>query len=110
MDLLELLIALTVAGICGAIAQVLVGVNLRGLNVTLSAVIIGVLGAFIGGWLYRRLGLAEFAALEIGNVRMDLVWTIIGALIFLGLLQLIRGGRDLFGTGRGHQGQGGSSS
>ncbi len=55
----------------------------------------GLVGAFIGSWLARTFGLPELLTLTFGDVRVELIWTIVGAVILVGLVALFRrsGGR-----------------
>jgi uncharacterized membrane protein YeaQ/YmgE (transglycosylase-associated protein family) len=90
MGLGEFLILLIIAGICGSLAQALVGYSRGG---CLVAVVIGFIGALLGTWLAGKLGLPELLALNIGGSRFPIVWTIIGASLFVAVLALISGRR-----------------
>ncbi len=86
-SLVEILVWLLVAAICGAIAEALVGFSPGGL---LASIAIGLVGAFIGTWLAATLGLPPLLTLTFGDVRVELVWTIVGAALLVGILSLIR--------------------
>ena len=64
MSLIELLILLLVAGICGSIAQSLVGHSRGG---CLVSIILGFIGALLGTYLARLSGLPDFLAISIGG-------------------------------------------
>ena len=64
MSLLELLVLLVIAGIAGAIAEFLVGFSPGGF---LVSIIIGAVGAFIGTWLARQLGLPPLLTITINE-------------------------------------------
>ena len=64
MTILDFLLLLLVAAICGAIAQALVGVSVGG---CLVSAIVGFIGALIGLWLARELSLPEVLTIHIGN-------------------------------------------
>lgn len=88
MSLVELLLLIIVGAICGAIAEMLVGYSPGGF---LASVVIGFLGAVIGGWLAPRLGLPSLLAVNIGGYTIEILWAIIGAVILLLILSLFRG-------------------
>lgn len=86
MTLVEFLLLLLVAGICGSIAQSLVGYTHGG---CLVSIVLGFIGALLGLWLARVLGLPELLAIRFGNQPFPILWSIIGASIFVALLSLI---------------------
>ena len=86
MDVVELLILLLVAGICGAIGQAITGFSRGG---CLAAVGVGFIGAIIGAWIGRRMGLPEVFALQIGTVRFPIVYSILGSALFVALIALL---------------------
>ena len=88
MSLLELIVLLVIAGIAGAIAEFIVGFTPGGF---LVSIIVGVLGAYLGGWLARELHLPSFLRITVGTQTIELVWTILGALVLVGLLSVLRG-------------------
>ena len=90
MGLGQFLILLIIAGICGSLAQALVGYSRGG---CLVSIVIGFIGALLGTWLAGKLGLPELLALDIGGSRFPIVWTIIGASLFVAVLALISGRR-----------------
>ena len=57
MTLMAFLILLLIAGICGAIGQAITGFDLGGILVTIA---VGFIGAVLGGWLARTLGLPRY--------------------------------------------------
>lgn len=90
MGLGQFLILLIIAGICGSLAQALVGYSRGG---CLVSIVIGFIGALLGTWLAGKLGLPELLALNIGGSSFPIVWTIIGASLFVAVLALISGRR-----------------
>ena len=64
MTVLDFLVLLVVASICGAIGQALVGYSVGG---CLVSSVVGFIGALIGGWLGRTFGLPEILAVSIGG-------------------------------------------
>jgi uncharacterized membrane protein YeaQ/YmgE (transglycosylase-associated protein family) len=88
MSLLELLVLLVIAGIAGAIAEYIVGFTPGGF---LVSIILGVIGAYIGSWLAHQLNLPSLLPITVGKQTIELVWTILGALVLVGLVSLLRG-------------------
>jgi uncharacterized membrane protein YeaQ/YmgE (transglycosylase-associated protein family) len=88
MSLVELLLLILVGAICGVIAEMLVGYSPGGF---LASVVIGFLGALIGTWLARQIGLPSVLAVRIGGYTIEILWAIIGAIILLLILSLFRG-------------------
>jgi uncharacterized membrane protein YeaQ/YmgE (transglycosylase-associated protein family) len=87
--LVEALVWLIVAAICGAIGSALVGYSPGGLIVSIA---IGLVGAVIGSWLARQLGLPSVLQFSYDGTTIELLWTILGATLFVGLLSLLRWG------------------
>lgn len=90
MTLIELIILLIIAAVVGFVAQSLAGYWRGGL---LLAIVLGFVGALVGIWLARRLGLPELLTITVGGVSFPLLWAIIGAALVVGLAGLLfRGG------------------
>jgi len=83
MTILEFLILLLVAGICGSLARALVGYSHGG---CLVSVALGLIGALLGTWLARALGLPELLSLQLGGETFPVLWSIIGAALFVAVL------------------------
>ena len=91
MGLLEFLVLLLVAGICGSLAQALVGYSRGG---CLVSIVLGFIGALLGSWLARMLKLPELVNLQFGyHQPFPVIWSIIGAALFVAVLALISGRR-----------------
>ncbi len=90
MNIGELLILLVVAGICGSLAQAIVGYSRGG---CLVSIVLGFIGALLGTWLARLVGLPEIFTLQFGTQGFPVVWSIIGAAIFVAVLGFLRSGR-----------------
>lgn len=96
MTLIDFLILLAIAAICGAIGQSLAGYSLGG---CLVSIIVGFIGAYIGMWLAGKLGLPEFFAVSIKGKAFPIVWSVIGSALFTLIVALIRRafvGRDRY--------------
>jgi uncharacterized membrane protein YeaQ/YmgE (transglycosylase-associated protein family) len=87
MSFWEFIILLVVAGICGSIAQAMTGFSRGGCLVSIA---LGFIGAVLGTWLARSLNLPELFTIQIGNqAAFPIVWSIIGASLFVALLALL---------------------
>ena len=87
MTIFEFLVLLLVAGICGSLAQSLVGYSHGG---CLVSIVLGFIGALLGTWLAREAGLPELFSIQIGGRTFPVIWSIIGAALFAALLALIK--------------------
>jgi uncharacterized membrane protein YeaQ/YmgE (transglycosylase-associated protein family) len=86
MDIVEFLILLLIAGICGAVAQAIAGFSRGGL---LVAIAMGFIGALLGVLLQRNTGLPEIFVIQVGNVAFPIVWSIIGGVLFAVIVGLL---------------------
>ena len=86
MDIVDLLILLLVAGICGALGQAITGFTRGGCLVSIA---LGFIGAVIGMWLARKLGLPEVFALTVGTATFPIIWSIIGSALFVAVVSLL---------------------
>ena len=86
MTLLDVLILLLVAGICGALRQAIAGYSRGGCLVSIA---LGFVGALLGMWIARLMGLPELFPVRIGGTSFPIIWSIIGSALFVALLTLI---------------------
>jgi uncharacterized membrane protein YeaQ/YmgE (transglycosylase-associated protein family) len=86
MTLLELVVYLVIAGICGAIARAVAGGTGGGFVISL---LVGFLGAFIGTWLARQLHLPSFFVVTIAGSPFPIVWSIVGGIVLVGVAHLL---------------------
>jgi uncharacterized membrane protein YeaQ/YmgE (transglycosylase-associated protein family) len=92
MALWDFLVMLLVAGVCGSIGQAIGGFSRGGCLVSIA---LGFIGALLGVWIARTMGLPEVLAINIGGKSFPIVWSIVGAAIFVAVLGLISGrGKD----------------
>ncbi|HEX9739653.1 MAG TPA: GlsB/YeaQ/YmgE family stress response membrane protein [Ignavibacteriaceae bacterium] len=82
----ELLLLFLIAGITGSIGQALTGFSRGG---CFLSIVVGFIGALLGTWIARELNLNEFFVINIGDVAFPVLWAIIGAAIFTGILSLL---------------------
>lgn len=92
MNILQLLILLFIAGVCGSIARALVGTTRGG---CLVSIVLGFIGALLGTWLAQQAGLPEFLAIPVGGKSFPVIWSVIGASLFVAVLALISGRKRL---------------
>jgi len=85
MSLMDFLLLLIVAGICGSIGRALAGYSRGG---CLVSIVLGFIGALLGRWLADRLGLPELFTVDIGDRPFPIIWSIIGASLFVAVLSL----------------------
>jgi len=86
MTLIDLLILLLIAGICGSIGRAISGYSHGGCLVSIA---LGFIGAFIGMFIARKLGLPELFVLKIGTTSFPVIWSIIGAALFVAVIGLL---------------------
>jgi uncharacterized membrane protein YeaQ/YmgE (transglycosylase-associated protein family) len=86
MTLLDLIVLLVIAGICGALGQAITGFTRGGCLVSIA---LGFVGALLGMWLSRQLGLPELFAIQIGTTNFPIIWSIIGSALFVAVIALI---------------------
>ena len=82
----SIVITILIAGLCGALAQLVVGYTRGG---CLGALLFGLVGGLIGSWLASQLRMPPVLMLY----GVDVVWTTVGAAVFVALLSLALGGR-----------------
>ena len=84
MDLLTWIIVGLVAGVLASLVMGGTGFGIIG------DIIIGIVGAFVGGWLFRSLGVTT----PMGGLAGVIFVAFIGAMVLIFVLRLIRGGRS----------------
>ncbi|HEY8227498.1 MAG TPA: GlsB/YeaQ/YmgE family stress response membrane protein [Pyrinomonadaceae bacterium] len=86
MTLIDVLILLLVAGVCGALGQAIAGYSRGGCLVSIA---LGFVGALLGLWLARKMGLPELFNVRIGDTNFPIIWSIIGSALFVAVLSLL---------------------
>ena len=84
--LVQLLVLLLIAGVCGALGQAIGGYSHGGCLVSIA---LGFIGALLGTWLAGMLHLPELVSIPVGGTNFPVVWSIIGAALFVALINLI---------------------
>ena len=87
MTVVSLLLLLLVAGVCGSVGQAIAGYSRGGCLVSIA---LGFIGALLGMWLAGALRLPEVFAFRIGGQSFPIVWSIVGAALFMAVLGLFR--------------------
>jgi uncharacterized membrane protein YeaQ/YmgE (transglycosylase-associated protein family) len=83
MDVLTWIIVGLVAGLLASLAMGGIGYGIFG------DIIVGILGALIGGWLFARMGWSS----PFGGIAGAIFVAFIGAVVLLLIIRLIRGAR-----------------
>jgi uncharacterized membrane protein YeaQ/YmgE (transglycosylase-associated protein family) len=86
LSLPALLILLVIAAVCGALGKALAGEVRGGL---LVSIVLGFVGALLGPWVAGKLELPEPFLISIGGHPFPVLWSIIGAALFVALIHLV---------------------
>ena len=84
--LLNFLILLIIAAVCGAIGAALAGYTSRGCT---TNIILGFIGALIGTWISNILKINDFLYWE----RIPIFWSIVGSAVFVAFISILTRGR-----------------
>jgi uncharacterized membrane protein YeaQ/YmgE (transglycosylase-associated protein family) len=82
MTVLEFILYLIIAGVCGAVARAVAGGSRGGF---VLSILLGFLGAFVGSWLARLLHLPTFVVVAVAGHPFPIVWSVIGGIILVAL-------------------------
>ncbi len=83
--LLGLLVFIIIAAVCGAIGRAIAGDVRGGLIVSIA---LGFVGAMLGPWIASQLRLPEPLMVEVSGHPFSILWSIIGAALFVALIHL----------------------
>jgi uncharacterized membrane protein YeaQ/YmgE (transglycosylase-associated protein family) len=86
MSLLDFVILLVIAAIAGSLGQMIAGYSLGG---CLVSIVVGFIGALVGLWLARLLGLPELFPITVGGQTFPIIWSIVGSAIFSAIIGLL---------------------
>jgi uncharacterized membrane protein YeaQ/YmgE (transglycosylase-associated protein family) len=86
MSLLGFVVLLIIAAVAGTIGQAIAGYSTGG---CLVSIVIGFIGAYLGLWLARSLGLPELLTINIDGQPFPVVWSIIGSALLALLFGLL---------------------
>lgn len=90
LTLTGLLILLVVAGVCGAIGRAIGGGTRGGVLVSIA---VGFVGALLGSFIAGYFRLPELLTVSIEGRGFPILWSIIGATLFVAFVHLLSGGR-----------------
>lgn len=82
MTLLEFVVYLVIAGVCGAVARALGGGTAGGFIIS---ILLGFLGAFVGTWVARMLHLPQLLIIAVAGHPFPIVWSVLGGLILVAI-------------------------
>jgi len=89
ITLTGLLILLIIAGVCGAIGRAIGGGSAGGFLVSIA---VGFVGALLGTFIATHMHLPELLMVSVDGRAFPILWSIIGAAVFIALIHLISGG------------------
>jgi len=85
-----LIVLMVIAAVCGAVGKAIAGGAPGGL---ITSIALGFVGALLGPWLAQQLRLSEPLVLTVSGRSFPVVWSIVGAALFVALLHLVSGRR-----------------
>jgi uncharacterized membrane protein YeaQ/YmgE (transglycosylase-associated protein family) len=77
--MMQILLLLVIAFICGALSQSLAGYSRGG---CLATIALGFIGALLGSWIAQKMGLPELLSIPVGDSKFPVIWSILGGAIF----------------------------
>ncbi len=92
MSVIQFLLLVLVAAICGAIGQSLAGYSLGG---WLVSAVVGFVGALLGLWIARELHLPEVLTVQVGGEAFPILWSIVGSILLALVVGLLTRRRRL---------------
>jgi uncharacterized membrane protein YeaQ/YmgE (transglycosylase-associated protein family) len=81
-----LIVLIIIAAVCGALGQALAGRVRGGFIVSM---VLGFIGAVVGPWIAHQLKLPEPFVLNISGQSFPVLWSIIGAAVFVAIIHLV---------------------
>jgi uncharacterized membrane protein YeaQ/YmgE (transglycosylase-associated protein family) len=96
LTLPELLLLILIAAVVGAIGRRIAGGTRGGL---LVSIVVGFIGTLFGPWIAHQLHLSEPLIVRVDGHAFGLLWSIVGAAIFVALVHATSGRR--YGRRRG---------
>jgi uncharacterized membrane protein YeaQ/YmgE (transglycosylase-associated protein family) len=83
MTIWHFLLLLVVAGLCGSLGRAMAGTSRGG---CLGSIALGFIGALLGTWLARVLGLPGILVFSIDGQPFPVIWATLGAALFVAIL------------------------
>ena len=85
-----LIVLIVIAAICGGIGRAIAGGTRGGAVVSIA---LGFIGALFGPWVAQQLSMSEPLQLQLSGQSFPIVWSIVGAALFVAFLHLMSGRR-----------------
>jgi len=85
--MMKILMLLIIASICGSLGASLAGRSKKGCFIN---ILLGYIGAMLGGWLSRKLEIPDILVIY----GIPVIWAIIGAAVFVAILGAVSGGNS----------------
>jgi uncharacterized membrane protein YeaQ/YmgE (transglycosylase-associated protein family) len=82
MTVLEFILYLAIAAVCGSVARGIAGGTSGGFIISL---LVGFLGAFLGTWIARMLHLPVVLAITVDGHPFPVVWSIVGGVVLVAI-------------------------
>lgn len=89
ISLTGLLLLLVIAGVCGALGRAIGGGTRGGVIVSIA---VGFIGALLGSLIAKSMRLPEPLVVAVDGQPFPILWSIIGAALFVALVHLVSGG------------------
>ncbi len=80
---MNILLWIIFGAIAGWLASVIMGTRGQGI---LTDIVLGIIGAFLGGWIFQRFGAAGVTGFNLGS----LLVAVVGAIVILAIARLFR--------------------
>jgi uncharacterized membrane protein YeaQ/YmgE (transglycosylase-associated protein family) len=90
ITLTGLIILIVIAGVCGALGRAIAGGRTSG--GFLTSIALGFAGALLGSLVAGHYRLPELLVINVEGRPFPIAWSIIGACLFVALVQLLAGG------------------
>jgi uncharacterized membrane protein YeaQ/YmgE (transglycosylase-associated protein family) len=81
-----LIVLIIIAAVCGALGRAIAGEVRGGFIVSM---VLGFIGALVGPWIAHQLKLPEPFVLNISGQSFPVLWSIIGAAVFVAIIHLV---------------------
>ena len=82
----NLILLIVIAAICGALGGAIAGQVRGGFIVSM---VVGFIGALVGPWIAHQLKLPEPFMLNVSGQSFPVLWSIIGAAVFVAIIHLV---------------------
>jgi uncharacterized membrane protein YeaQ/YmgE (transglycosylase-associated protein family) len=80
MTVLDFILYLIVAGVCGAVARAIGGGTAGGFVIS---ILVGFLGAFLGVWIAKLLRLPQLFVVAVEGHPFPVIWSVIGGFLLV---------------------------